>query len=202
MHRKSILAILLATSWADVAAAQAGFDCPSARSPAETAICPQARLSSSAGSRETVQGGCHMDICTWFRVDHRDTVRTNRLGSLLRIAIAIGELHHPNASYSSKTPIEWGLSETAYVFCSKAQPAIIFGNDARWEAATLSPGHSEGVFGYNELAYAEYLFVCHGLANANPADPSIAARFGYPPSLVRKIDQFELERPGDIMRLR
>jgi uncharacterized protein len=294
MLQKTILAFLLAMGWTDVAVAQASFDCRSARSLTEIAICSDAHLSEldrvgalgfdiarhrpgthslikdtqilllarivcrsgkacilenqveglqlfqrwkipitipdwvpqyraelagtsglpspplvqhldrsrSAKSGEAVQGGCHMDICSWFRVEDRDTVQTNQLGSLVRIAIAIGESRHPNANYSLKTPIEWGQATTAYVFCSKAQPAIIFENDGKWEAATLSPGHSEGVFGYNELAYAEYLFVCHGLTTADPADASIAARFGYPAFLSEKIDQFELQRPEDIMTLR
>ena len=157
---------------------------------------------SPANGGEVVQGRCHMDVCSWFRVEDRDTVQTNELGSLVRITLVTGESSHPNASYDLKTPIEWGPAASAYVFCSKAQPAVIFDNDGKWEAATLSPGHSEGVFGYNEFAYAEYLFVCHGLTNADPADASVAARFGYPAFLSEKIAQFELQRPEDIMKLR
>jgi hypothetical protein len=165
-------------------------------------LTEHADAGSSANGSKVVQGRCHMDICSWFRVDDRDTVQTNPLGSLVRITLETGESSHPNASYNLKTPIEWSQAATAYVFCSKAQPAVIFDNDGKWEAATLSPGHLEGVFGYNEFAYAEYLFVCHGLAGVDPADASIAARFGYPAFLSEKIKQFELQRPEDVMTLR
>ncbi len=186
MSQRSIAAFVLAlgfatAGWGDMAFAQAsGF----------------------GKGGKAVQGSCHMDVCSWFRVEDRATVQTNPLGSLVRVTLRTGESSHPNASYNRRTPIEWGEAATAYVFCSKTQPAVIFEEDGKWQAATLSPGHSNGVFGYNEFAYAEYLFVCHGLAGVDPADASIAARFGYPASLTEKIKQFPLQRPEDVMTLR
>src|ERR1700683_5229264 len=132
MSQRSIGAFVLAVGWATPACGDMAF----------------AQASSTSNGSKVVQGRCHMDVCSWFRVKDRDTVQTNPLGSLVRITLETGESSPPNASYNRKTPIEWSQAATAYVFCSKAQPAVIFDNDGKWEAATLSPGHLEGVFGY------------------------------------------------------
>ena len=156
----------------------------------------------TARATEVVQGRCHMDHCFWFRVEDRDTVQTNQLGSLVRVTEATGDSRHPNGNYNRKTPIKWSQPAISYVFCSKVQPAVIFQFEGKWLASTLSPGHSEGVYGYNESYYAEYLFVCHGLAKADPSDASLAARFGYPAFLSEKVEQFELQTPEDILKAR
>jgi hypothetical protein len=67
--------------------------------------------------------------CFWFRVEDRDTVQTNQLGSLVRVTEATGDSKHPNGNYNRKTPIKWSQPTISYVFCSKVQPTVIFEND-------------------------------------------------------------------------
>lgn len=40
--------------------------------------------------------------------------------------------------------------------------------------------------------YEDYFRICHGLANVDPNDASLAAKFGYSPSLVDQVGQVEL----------
>jgi hypothetical protein len=160
-----------------------------------------------ADPSQIIAGRCHMDACSWFRILETEIVKSNDSGTLIRAKQIAGESSHPGGHYEQKTPIKWGEPKNHYVFCSKVRAAVMFfmapGDFPTcrygcWLAHLLSPGYSAGVFGYNMTDYEDYFRICHGLANVDPNDVSLANKFGYPPSLVDQVGQVELKSPEDI----
>ncbi len=202
----------LAEAWSNLAAAQAAappkFDANQVaalldkRDPAPN---PQPRKETSAPDQAPqppiIRGGCRMDYCDWLRLKSKAIVQTSESGVLIKTLFERGELMHPNGTYDRQQPIKWAEPTESYAFCSKKLPAILFkGPEKGWVGHLLAPGHPEGGYGVFQGNYEEYFLICHGLANVELTDKSVAS-FGYPAELVEHVGQIEIATPSDIVKL-
>jgi hypothetical protein len=148
-----------------------------------------------------LQGRCHMDYCSWFRIEKTVLVGKNSQDALYQVVTRGWESHHPNASYETRTPRTGGKVSTGYVFCSHRRPAVIFSHGGKWLVHTLAPGSGDSIFGFNESGYKEYFAVCHGLKIDDVYSDGVEAgqKLGYnvDPELV---DQSEISDPRDMLR--
>lgn len=162
-------------------------------------------LMSQAKAAELLQGRCHMDYCSWFTTESRDTIGTSSRGSLIKVESRWWQSHHPNGSYNRRAPRKGGDLGTDYFFCSKSAPAVIDldRDTGKWIATKLAPGNPDNIAGYNTTAYLRYFSVCHGVTVTEETlydqTVTLGRKFGYRVVLDLDDTQITLNRPEDIL---
>lgn len=152
---------------------------------------------------ELLEGRCHMDECTWFSVEERDTVTGIPDGALVRTVMKGWSSTHPGGNYERRTRRTGGSEVVTYFLCSKRTPAVVWRGDkpGKWEVNFLSdlaspPGAAESVTN-------QYFAVCHGV-KPNGAWESLTRKFNYdviPDKDDAVADTLYVDRPEDVMRL-
>lgn len=132
-------------------------------------------------------GNCHMGECSWSREFKRDTLRTDKRGSLIRVSLLGG------SSTTENSKVSWESSpHDVFVFCSTSLPAVMLQTDTGWQVDTLDLVN--GVPDVLNTSAAIYSEVCH---SQEMIDASAAERLGYHASPDGS-DDIVINRPEDI----
>lgn len=153
---------------------------------------------------EVIPGRCHMDMCSWFSIEEKDLVGTDRNGALFRVVTKFWQSQHPGGSYDRRTPRRGGGTATSCALCSKTHPALLeAGTPGRWAVNELDLGPESVLPGAAETATAVYFAVCHAVAVTNTGEEltRLARRFRYPAPSADAVSLPEtVDRPEAILR--
>ena len=123
---------------------------------------------------EVTPGRCHMDMCSWFSIEEKDLVGTDRDGALFRVVTKSWQSQHPGGSYDRRTPRRGVGTATSYALCSKTHPALLdAGSAGRWVVNELDLGPESVPPGAARTATAVYFAVCHAVAVTNTGEELI-----------------------------
>lgn len=173
----------------------------------------QARLSQLAGSTvpeftaligKVVRGRCHMDTCSWFKIESMKPAGQSPRGQLFKMTSRWWESTHPEGSYDRRAPRQGGESTTSFMFCSKTMPAIINKDNSGsgWSATMLAPGNSEAIYGVTETALALYWAACHAKAvdDVYEGGDRLGKQFGYHVNWSGELEDKVLQQPTDALK--
>jgi hypothetical protein len=146
---------------------------------------------------ELHRAGCHMDVCSWYSIEDKDTVASNAGSTLVRVTLKTWTSKHRNAAYDRKAPRVAGDTLSTYYLCSKAKPAVLDIAEGKWTAAFLDLYNPPG---FAESAVTQYFVICHGFdTEASNTSFDVAARkFGYR-RISKTPENITLDKPEEIL---
>jgi hypothetical protein len=160
---------------------------------------------STRGSAPTGLGRCHMEACSWTRIESERLVRQRGKYRLIKVSLTSGRSEHPDGSYpgeySPGIRIEWNAERhELHVLCAAEMPAVIERSKRGYEISVLD--FDGGLFGYQMGAEGIYAHACHGewMTAAQlqelylPPSLELPARLGSPAAVFEHIPDDQIPK--------
>lgn len=169
-------------------------------------------LQSSAKAAIEFPESCRMGSCSQSRLDSKEALRSNELGTLYLISTSGSS--YPQTSYSNSAARDYERfvnyygsdyvtsSSQSYVFCSESIPSVLFESEGEYimKRLALFESPSNATRGNHQT----YLATCHNLAGPDYfsfAVQTLLIREGYTTRYVNRDEQLSVPNILEIMEM-